>query len=218
MNVAEKALGLLFPQKKESRKITVKYSRAFQDFNANVHYDWHNIQFRLSHKWKDVDEDLQIGVIQSLLLRIYKKKKESEYVDLYNSFVKKLSTYSKVDKSDPILETSFHRVNEEYFNGMMDRPNLVWGSGSATQLGHYEYARDTITISTIFKNHQELLDYIMYHELLHKKLKFYDKNGRSYHHTHKFRQLEKKFKNPNIEKELDEFLRKHKMKNLFRFW
>lgn len=218
MNIQERALAELLPEKKEGRQITIKYSKAFKSFNANVKYNTFKIEFRLSQKWKDVDEEIVLGLLQSLLLKIYGLKGKTENIGLYQSFLKKLSNYSKQEKSDPILEQSFHRVNEKYFHGFMDIPNLEWGSASTRKLGSYEYTTNTIIVSTIFKNEEELLDYVMYHELLHKKLKFYDKNGRSFHHTHKFRQLEKNFENPEIEKKLENFLKKHHLKRIFRFW
>ena len=138
---------------------------------------------------------------------------------VYESFIKNLSKYAKKTKSDPLLEESFNRVNEKYLNGALDRPNLVFGSTSSTKLGSYEYQTDTIIVSSIFKNADiALLDYIMYHEMLHKKHRFYTKNGRSYHHTGKFKIEEKKFENlPQIEKELKILCRKAKIRQNFFF-
>ncbi len=218
MNIAETALSELFPEISEKRRIIVKYSLAFNSFNANVKYNYEKIEFRLSHKWKDVDEDIVKGLLQSLFVKMYGKKAKTINIELYSSFLKKLSNYTRQEKSDPVLEESFNRVNEKYFQGFMARPNLAWGSASTRKLGSYEYTTDTIVISTIFRNEQELLDYVMYHELLHKKLKFYDKNGRSFHHTREFRELEKKFENPGIEKALENYLKKHRLKKIFRFW
>jgi hypothetical protein len=41
----------------------------------------------------------------------------------------------------------------------------------------------------------DLLDYVVYHEMLHKKYKFVNKNGRNYHHTGNFKKKEKEFEN-----------------------
>ncbi|RJQ17071.1 hypothetical protein C4573_03385 [Candidatus Woesearchaeota archaeon] len=219
MNLAEQAFHDLFPEK-EIPQCTIKYSAAFRGYNANVKYayDHSRIHFRLSKEWKSVSDDIAIGLLQSLMVKVFKVKKRTVQMELYEKFLKNLSTYSKVEKSDPLLEQSFHRVIQEYFHNFMDKPNLVWGSDSFRKLGSYEYATDTIVISTLFKQETELLDYIMYHELLHKKLKFESKNGRQVHHSPEFKAMERKFKNKNIEKDLDTFLRKQKFKSLFRFW
>ena len=81
------------------------------------------------------------------------------------------------------LNSVVNRVNEKYFYGMILVPNLKWGNKSLSQLGTYDYGTDTITVSRILEKESILLDYVMYHEILHKKIKFKEKNGRSIHHS-----------------------------------
>jgi hypothetical protein len=217
MNLAEKAFLGLLPEKKLTKNLIVKYSRQFNPYNANVSYNAFSMTFKLSREWKKVSEEIKIGLIQALLLKVYKEKKKTINIDLYNHFIKTIGDYSQVSESEPMLEQSFNRVNEKYFNGFIDKPNLRWGSASFSKLGSYEYGANAVTISSIFKEEdaQELLDYIMYHELLHKKHKFHSKNGRSYHHTKHFRSKEKEFDNPCIEEKLKKFLAKKRIKHVF---
>jgi hypothetical protein len=217
MNIAEKAFLGLFPEKKLTKNLIVKYSRQFNPYNANVSYNAFSMTFKLSREWKKVSEEIKVGLIQSLLLKVYKEKKKTINIDLYNHFIKTIGDYSQVSESEPVLEQSFNRVNEKYFNGFVDKPNLRWGGASFSKLGSYEYGANAVTISSIFKGEdaQELLDYIMYHELLHKKHKFSTKNGRSYHHTKHFRSKEKEFDNPRIEEKLKKFLAKKRVKDVF---
>ncbi|MBN2459142.1 M48 family metallopeptidase [Candidatus Woesearchaeota archaeon] len=228
MNLAERAFFELFPEKKLSKAMGIKYSRAFNAYNANARYTALSMTFRLSYDWKKVSDEIKIGLIQHLLVKIYKEKKNTINMDLYENFIRKIGDYSEVTQADPLLEQSFTRVNDKYFNGFLPKPNLRWGSQSFSKLGCYEYGSNTVTISSIFnpenskgkaddEKAKELLDYIMYHELLHKKHKFKSKNGKNYHHTRKFRQQEKAFENPNIEKELKHFLAKKQVKRAFTF-
>lgn len=216
MNLAEKTFLELFPNKKLNKKLVVKYSRAFNPYNANVRYTAYSMIFNLSYEWKKVSNEIKTGLIQSLLLKIYKEKKKTLNIDLYNHFIKTVGDYSEVKESDSVLEESFNRVNEKYFNGFIDKPNLRWGSNSFSKLGSYEYGSNSVIISKLFEEDKELLDYIMYHELLHKKHKFHTKNGRSYHHTSKFRKKEKEFDNPEIEKKLERFLKRKRIKSVFK--
>jgi predicted metallopeptidase len=113
---------------------------------------------------------------------------------------------------------------------MMDKPNLVYASESFSKLGSYEYGSDTIYISTIFKNLPpediKYLDYVMYHELLHKKHTFKVKNGRHQSHTTAFRKDEELFSkehNKDMEDELGKFLRRKRYsasraKSWFKIW
>jgi predicted metal-dependent hydrolase len=130
-------------------------------------------------------------------------------MDLYNSFIKNLHKVSERVESDPVLLESFNRVNERYFNALMEAPNLVWGSDSRRRLATYDYHTDTVKVSTFFRNaRQEIIDYLVYHELLHKKLKFNNSGSRSIHHSAEFRRLEGEFDNSaQLEKEIASMLR-----------
>jgi predicted metal-dependent hydrolase len=212
MNPAQRAFRELNID--ETRRINIKYSRHFKGFNANAKYNREMITFNLSSSWKEVDEDIQTGLIQSLLVKILKLKiKKTPEMQLYEDFMKGLSKYAKKHTYDPELEQSFERVNEKMFNGMINKPNLLFASESFNKLGSYEYSTDTIYMSTIFKDlpgdEQIFLDYVLYHELLHKKHQFNIKNGRHNAHTTAFKNDEAKFGVKEIE--LTTWLRKKRL-------
>jgi len=209
-SLVEEAFKELYPDKTLSYETELNYHDRFNPYNANIKMRGNFLQFNLSKRWKEVSKDIQIGLIQDLFVRLFKDKKTTMDMELYHIFLKKVHLAVPKTKSDPILEESFNRVNEKYFYETMEKPNLVWGSDSKRKLGSYEFGSDTIMISTIFKiSRPELLDYIMYHELLHKKLKFTQKNGRSMHHTNEFKQLEMKFENYHqIQNDIKQHIRK----------
>jgi|TARA_B100001971_G_C18237960_1_gene568687 predicted SprT family Zn-dependent metalloprotease len=204
MNIAEQAYNGLYPERELNHNISLKYSGKFKSYNANVRMYGRNLTFNLSKSWRKVSKEIQMGLIQSLMLKIFKDKKKTMNIDLYEIFMKKVHMSVPKTKSEPELEESFNRVNDGFFYGLIETPNLVWGNFSRSKLGSYEYGTDTISISRVFKeDRQDILDYIMYHEVLHKKHKFYTKNGRSYHHTAEFRRKEKEFPNSaGIEKSI----------------
>jgi hypothetical protein len=205
----------------DRRAHLVKYSGHFKGYNANAKYNSEKVEFNLSREWRRIDDDIQIGLLQSLIIKILKlRRKKTSQMELYESFMKGLSKYAKKHEFEPELEESFHRVNEQFFNGLMDKPNLVFASESFHKLGSYEYSSDTIHMSTIFQDlldeELRLLDYVMYHELLHKKHSFNVKNGRHQSHTRAFRLDEKKF-GETAEQELTNWLRRKKLKK-WKFW
>jgi hypothetical protein len=211
MNFAEQAFSELFPDK-IAPPIKVTYSNKFSSYNANVKKTAFSIEFKLSKSWKDISEPIQIGLLQGLLLKLYKTKKTTINIELYHNFTKHIHISVPKNKTDPELDACFNRVNEKYFGGMIEKTNLRWGGMSTTTMGTYNYNSDTITISSILKNAPSVfVDYVMYHEILHKKLKFYSVAGRNYHHTSEFRKSERQFENQLVvEKELKDFLRAQK--------
>ena len=211
-SLIKEAFQQLYPDKEPKYYFSLKYSRKFKPYNANVKMRGYNLIFSLSKDWKKISKEIQIGLIQELMIKILKNKKKTMNMELYNLFMKNVHLAIPKIKTDEILEASFDRVNEKYFNGMFDKPNLQWGNESTSKLGSYEYGSDTITISAIFRNESnELLEYIMYHEMLHKKFKFQSRNGRNLHHGSEFKKMEDKFENKKqIEKDISKLIKKHK--------
>lgn len=209
------AFNELYPNKEPNYTFSLKYSRKFSPYNANVRLHGNSLIFNLSKEWKKISKEIQIGLVQELMLKILRDKnktKKTISMELYNLFMKNVHIAIPKTKTDEVLEASFERVNESYLNGMLDKPNLQWRYNSTSKLGSYEYGSDTITISAIFKESStEFLDYIMYHEMLHKKFKFQNKNGRNLHHSTEFRKVEAKFPNrDSIEKGISRLVGKHR--------
>ncbi|MBI2664274.1 M48 family metallopeptidase [Candidatus Woesearchaeota archaeon] len=182
-----------------------RFSRKFSPYNANVKKFGNTLTFSFSPEWRKVSSEITIGLIQELLLRILRKKGTTTNIELYNSFIKNLHISAKKTETDEILAQIFGRVNEKYFNSAVDMPNLRWGQNSARKLAAYDYHTDTITVSSAFRNAEpELIAYLLYHEMLHKQLKFSSAGSRTIHHSRKFRQMEKQFENSQqLEKQLN---------------
>lgn len=95
------------------------------------------------------------------------------------------------------LDESFARVNAAYFGGLMPKPKLVWNRTlTARKFGHYQPGRDTIMISVTLDAPgvpDYVIDFVMYHELLHKKHGSLIVNGRRLAHSPAFRAEERRF-------------------------
>lgn len=212
MDLIAESFQRLFPGKEFLYQTEMEYNRRLSNFNANIQLRNKKIKVNLNLQWKDIDEEIKIGLIQHLLLKILRKKGNTLNIDLYNNFIKNIPILTPKTKSDPVLLDSFHRVNEQFFYGILDLPNLQWGQKSYRKLASYNFHNDTVTVSTLFTDvRQEVLDYLMYHELLHKHHKFRHDNGRSSFHTKAFREDEKKYPHHQLlEKEIDGIIRNHR--------
>jgi len=96
------------------------------------------------------------------------------------------------------LAASFDRVNAAYFGGGMDRPRLVWSrTFTSRKFGHYDHTRDTVMVSLSLDRKTvatHVVDFIVYHELLHKKLGVAWKSNRMAAHTPQFAAMERQFR------------------------
>ncbi|MEM3690262.1 MAG: hypothetical protein QXZ40_00850, partial [Candidatus Micrarchaeia archaeon] len=161
-------------------------------------------------------EEIKKGLFQEMIVRILKRKVHPTLnMKLYSSFVKNIHLSIPKDIVDAELKESFDRVNEKYFHGLMEMPNLKFEGNSTRHLAEYDFHEDMIRVSQIFRGApKEILDYLVYHELLHKSLKFKYSNGRNYYHTEKFRRMELQFENAEeIERRIEEFLKSKRGRN-----
>ncbi len=102
----------------------------------------------------------------------------------------------------------FDKVNREYFRGQLERPQLSWSvKRSYRRLGTYSAQLDQVTVSRTLDNREipvYVIEYIMYHELLHKKLGVQRANSGKRNHTKAFKELEKQF---NYYEEANQYLK-----------
>jgi hypothetical protein len=108
-----------------------------------------------------------------------------------------LPTYQAVGQYHD-LNLAFERVNAAYFGGKLDRPHLQWNkTRTQRKLGHYDPVRDTVMVSQTLdaaRVPDYVIDFVVYHELLHKTLGSTLTNGRRLTHTGSFRKAERRFR------------------------
>ena len=215
MDLIKESFLRLFPNKEFEYDSQLEYNRRLGNFNANIRLYKNIIFVNMNLYWKRIDDEIKIGLIQHLLLKILKKNENTSNIDLYHNFIKNVHLISPRKESDLVLEEAFQRNNEKFFYNSIEKPNLIWGKDSFRRLASYNFHNDTIIVSNIFKNAPgEVLDFLIYHELLHKHFKFKARNGRSFFHTVEFREAEQRYpKYKEIETEINNIIRSKKIKN-----
>jgi len=107
------------------------------------------------------------------------------------------------------LDGIFDRLNDQYFHGLLGKPQLGWSRQAARgMLGHFDPSHNAIIISRIFdreKAPELALEYVMFHEMLHLRYPVDHHEVRRRVHTREFREAEKKF--PHL-KEAKEMLKR----------
>lgn len=93
------------------------------------------------------------------------------------------------------LESVFNKCNQRNFGGKMSRPNVIFWSQQVnhTTMGSYNLQEDCLMINKGLDRPdvpEYVLDFVMYHELLHKALGIKMVGTRRMAHTKEFRALE----------------------------
>ncbi len=95
------------------------------------------------------------------------------------------------------LEEIFEELNTRFFHGLLARPALGWSRGASRQtLGYFDPAHNAIVISRVFDSLEFprfLLEYVVYHEMLHLKYPAVYRSQRRCVHTPEFKQQERLF-------------------------
>jgi len=220
MNLIIEAYRRLFPEKEFSYHPEIEYNHRLSPFNGNIRLHHNTIRVNLNLQWKDIDDEIKIGLIQTLLVKILRQKVSSPNIDLYHHFIKNIPLFAPKNKTDAVLEQSFKRVNDQFFFNRMELPNLKWGQSSFRKLASYNFHDDTVTVSTLFQTARpEMIDYLMYHELLHKHHKFSHRNGRSSYHSPAFKADEARYpQQEKVEEEINSLIRSQRRSIKRSFW
>jgi hypothetical protein len=170
---------------------------------------------RVSDLLVDAPEDVMRSLALILLAKIYRRNVDQSHHTVYRTFIldSDIQQRARTARSDrgrgprpavakgrwQHLDLIFDRVNQEYFEGKLERPRLSWSATRSRRiLGRYDATHHTVFISLLFDSPRVpdyVLDYILYHELLHIRHPSRASECRFINHTPEFRAAERKFKN-----------------------
>jgi len=103
MELIKESHQRLFPNKEFLYTTKLEYNRRLSPFNANITLHKNQIKINMNLEWKSIDEEIKIGLIQHLLLRIFKKKANTTNIDIYTNFTKNIHILTPKTKIDPHL-------------------------------------------------------------------------------------------------------------------
>ncbi|MFN2392949.1 MAG: SprT-like domain-containing protein, partial [Pyrinomonadaceae bacterium] len=95
------------------------------------------------------------------------------------------------------LHEIFNRLNQTYFQNSISKPTLTWSQRQTFRiLGHHDSTHETIVISKSLDDKKVppfVVEFVVFHEMLHIFHPTVHRNNRRYNHTRQFRLDEKKF-------------------------
>ncbi len=147
-----------------------------------------------------------------LLARLYRKPVPDRCTEVFREYVRskpvtRLAEQRRRERGFKLisgargkhydLEKLFHRLNQQYFAGQLQRPALTWSQRRTRRtFGHYDAAHHTIVISRTLDDArvpQLVVEYVLYHEMLHVRHGVRHVNGRRCVHTPAFQEDERRF-------------------------
>jgi hypothetical protein len=107
----------------------------------------------------------------------------------------KVTTTSRGETYD--LAEMFKELNQRYFSGKLEPPLLSWSTGKTRRvLGHHDHVHGAIIISRTLDRDsipRFVVEYVLYHEMLHVKHPPRVVSGRTIYHGRPFREDERRF-------------------------
>jgi predicted metal-dependent hydrolase len=185
---------------------------AFANVNNTIRLRDGKLLVRLSDLLEGAPEGILRAIAHILLAKMYRKAIDRSYAARYRKYVgsheivrkahlvrqmrgRKLLRSPRGHSYD--LDCIFEELNTRFFHGLMARPRMSWSQTKTRRiLGHYDPAHNAIIISRIFDHPavpRYVLEYIVYHEMLHLKHPVKLRGSRRCVHSAEFQAEEKLF-------------------------
>ncbi|HUY14302.1 MAG TPA: M48 family peptidase [Terriglobia bacterium] len=186
----------------------------YANLRSTIRLTNHGIQARLS----DVAASAPVIVLEALaevlLASLFRRKPSPQARECYMAWTFDPEVRGRVDANrrkrgfklmQPPqgqhydLEEIFQRLNRDHFQDFLPLPRLGWSpEHSITLLGHHDAAHGTITISRMLDSPTvplEVVEYLVYHEMLHMVYPVQRKGHRRVIHSREFQESERRFPN-----------------------
>ena len=192
-------------------EIRISFFR-FASVNNTIRLREGRLLVRISDLLEGAPEPVLRAIAHILVAKMYRKPIDREHSTRYRRYV---STHHMSQKAHLVrqmrgrkritsaqghiyhLEEVFEQLNQRFFYGLLARPVMTWsGEQSRNRLGHYDPAHNAIVVSSVFDHPRVpryVVEYIVYHEMLHLKHPVKVRRGRRCVHPPELQAEEKLF-------------------------
>jgi predicted metal-dependent hydrolase len=185
---------------------------AFANVNNTIRLRQGKLLVRLSDLLEGAPETVLRAIAHILLAKMYRQPIDRGHAARYRKYVASHEIVRQAHLVRQIrgrkmlrsarghfydLDSTFEDLNTRFFHGLMARPRMSWSQTKTRRiLGHYDPAHNAIIISRIFDHPsvpRYVLEYIVYHEMLHLKHPVRLRGSRRCVHSAEFQAEEKLF-------------------------
>ncbi len=185
---------------------------AFANVNNTIRLREGRLLVRLSDLLEGAPEAVLRAIAHILLAKMYRRPIDRGHAARYRKYV---ASHEIVRKTHLVrqmrgrkqlrsprghfydLDAIFEELNTRFFHRLMARPRMSWSQTKTRRiLGHYDPAHNAIIISRLFDHPgvpAYVLQYIVYHEMLHLKHPVRLRGSRRCVHSAEFQAEEKLF-------------------------
>jgi predicted metal-dependent hydrolase len=185
----------------------------FAGLNHTARLNEGRLIVRVSDIFTDAPQEVYRALALILLAKLYRKKIDNAHQNTYRSFILQtdIQERARAVRSERSrvttgrgsrgrhvdLEELFDRLNARYFEAALDKPRLSWSARkSRFVLGRYDATHHTIFLSRLFDAPlvpAYVIEYVMFHEMLHVKHQSRVRDSRIIVHTPEFKTEERSF-------------------------
>ncbi len=170
------------------------------------------LRARVSDLLEEASPIVLEGLAEILISRMFRRRPSREARECYLAYTFRPGMRARIDSAraergtkrllpprgrQHNLEEIFHDLNKRFFEGGLAARQLGWSHQYASRvLGHYDSGHGAIMISRKLDSAsvpRYLVEYVVYHEMLHIKFPVERRGQRRVVHSREFREAEKKF-------------------------
>ena len=185
---------------------------SFANINNTIRLREGRLLVRVSDLLEGAPEYVLRAIAHILLAKMYRKPIDRSHATRYRRYV---SSHHMTQKAHLVrqvrgrkriisaqgrvydLDAIFDDLNFRFFHGLLARPQMSWSFERArNRLGHYDPAHNAIVISRVFDHPHVppyVIEYIVYHEMLHLKHPVKLRGSRRCVHSSEFQVEEREF-------------------------
>jgi hypothetical protein len=191
--------------------ITVRFRR-YANVTSRIKLADNRLMVDISDLLEPAPAPIHEALAYILIAKLFRKTPESNVIARYRRYlnradIRRALHTAKRERGRKLLrgpkgtiydlQAIFQSLNSRYFNGLMSPPQLGWSTKpSRTTLGHYDPSHHAIVLSSLLDCEQcpELVvQFVMFHEMLHLRYPAEHKGTRRCVHTKEFKVAEREF-------------------------
>lgn len=167
-------------------------------------------EVRISDHCRRAPSPVIEAIIMILGSKVMHKRTPKKFLEIYSNFRKEPPVLESVHSrrlkkgkkqfaehsgKHHVLQEIYQEINRQYFNNQVEIIRIGWGiRKSRARLGHYDPVHHTVTLSPFLDSPDVpsyVLQFIVYHEMLHAVFEGTSCHSAHIHHPPEFRRAEK---------------------------